>query len=135
MERQLKECLNTSKKEVNVGTDVINDLVLFFHDQLDHLDFRIEKTLVEILFKRCNAMLLCHHEYRKLNHHQKSYLPISDTISGNFTKALALLLAYMDTLDPLQQLQFVFSDHDIELCLPLINQSSTKKVCMIKENF
>ena len=129
MERQLKKCTYTSKKEVNVGTDVINDLVLYFHDQLDVLDVRIQQIFVETLFKRCNAMLLCHHEYRKLSQN-KSYRMISNTIYSNFTKAITFLLAYIDILEPREQLGFLFGDNDIQLCPPLYE--SVKKVKSFK---
>ena len=45
MERQIKKCSDAVKKEINVGTDVINDLVLYCHNQLDHLDARIEQII------------------------------------------------------------------------------------------
>jgi hypothetical protein len=46
MERQIQKCSQTVKKEINVGTDVINDLVLYCHNQLDHLDARIEQVII-----------------------------------------------------------------------------------------
>ena len=48
MERQIKKCSDTVKKEINVGTDVINDLVLYCHNQLDRLDVRIEQVIGKI---------------------------------------------------------------------------------------
>jgi len=125
MERQIKKCSDTVKKEINVGTDVINDLVLYCHNQLDRLDIRIEQVIVETLFKRCKIMLSCHPEYRKLS--SLSSLSTSSTIiqgisnriESNFNQAVALLLAYIDTLEPFEQLQLLFGENDCQICPPL----------------
>ena len=153
MERQIKKCSDTVKKEINVGTDVINDLVLYCHNQLDRLDIRIEQVIgkikhtffwesnftkfheiliifcslftVETLFKRCKIMLSCHPEYRKLS--SLSSLSTSSTIiqgisnriESNFNQAVALLLAYIDTLEPFEQLEFLFGENDCQICPPL----------------
>ena len=61
-------------------------------------------------------------EYRKLSSLSSSSSTIqgiSNKIQSNFTQAVALILAYIDTLEPFEQLQFLFGENDCQVCPPL----------------
>ena len=62
-------------------------------------------------------------EYRKLSSLSSSSSStiqgISNRIESNFTQAVALILAYIDTLEPFEQLQFLFGENDCQICPPL----------------
>ena len=125
LERQLKKCQESTKYSVNVGTDVINDVVLYFHNQIENLDEIIERKIVESLFQRCHVMLQNHHEFRKLSQ-RKNFSKVSDIIARNVPKAVALMIAYVDMLEPKDQLEFLFGHFDTQLCPPL--NDSLRKV-------
>ena len=125
LERQLKKCQESTKYSVNVGTDVINDVVLYFHNQIENLDEIIERKIVESLFQRCHVMLQNHHEFRKLSQ-RENFSKVSDIIARNVPKAVALMIAYIDMLEPKDQLEFLFGHFDSQLCPPL--NDSLRKV-------
>ena len=110
---------------MNVGTDVINDVVLYFHNQIENLEEIIERKIVESLFQRCHVMLQNHHEFRKLSQ-RKNFSKVSDIIAKNVPKAVALMIAYIDMLEPKDQLEFLFGHFDSQLCPPL--NDSLRKV-------
>ena len=68
-------------------------------------------------------MLSCHPEYRKLSSlsatSSTNIQGISNKIESNFNQAVALILAYIDTLEPFEQLQFLFGENDCQICPPL----------------
>ena len=128
MERQLKKCFESTKYSVNVGTDFINDVILYLHNQIEKLDEIIERKIVETLFQRCQVMLQNHHEFRKLSE-RKNFSKISDIIAENVPKAVTLMIAYIDMLETKDQLEFIFGHYDSQLCPPL--NDSLRKVRLV----
>ena len=104
---------------------------LQFHEISRNFNIFFFLFTVETLFKRCKIMLSCHPEYRKLS--SLSSLSTSSTIiqgisnriESNFNQAVALLLAYIDTLEPFEQLQLLFGENDCQIC-PLLSDPMKK---------
>ena len=126
MERQLKICNKKSRSEVNVGTEVINELLLYCHEQISQLELNAEQAIITTLMRRCFAMLNCHHEYRQLGQFSKN---LQDVIDRNVAKAVAFLLACLDQMDPLEQMHFLLGEHDLDVCPPM---SPTQKVINLR---
>lgn len=115
LRRQLSICENRSRREVNLGRDVVEALSLYYsHNQ--PLDSRVQSFIVDALVRRCHTYLWSHHEFRQLcrsPHQLASMLDgLCSQLSRNVQKATAFAVALFETLSPDDQLEFLLGIED-----------------------
>ena len=96
MERQLSICQTRCRAEVNVGTEVINEVLLYCHDQISQLELNVSQSIVFTMIRSCFSMLNCHHEYRQMGRLNRF---VKEEIDKNVAKAVPLLMACFDRMD------------------------------------
>ena len=94
MERQLRICHEKCVQECKFSSQFLDDLIRQGHS----LDANSESELMNVLQKRCQLLLLLHHEYRQLCE-DKTLKGILQIVEKNIQIAVAFFLAYIDTKD------------------------------------
>ena len=94
MERQLRICHKKCVQDCKFSSQFLDDLIRQGHS----LDANSESELMNVLQKRCQLLLLLHHEYRQLCE-DKTLQGILQIVEKNIQIAVAFFLAYIDTKD------------------------------------
>ena len=94
MERQLRICHEKCVQDCKFSSQFLDDLIRQGHS----LDANSESELMNVLQKRCQLLLLLHHEYRQLCE-DKTLQGILQIVEKNIQIAVAFFLAYIDTKD------------------------------------
>ena len=94
MERQLRICHEKCIQDCKFSSQFLDDLIRQGHS----LDANSESELMNVLQKRCQLLLLLHHEYRQLCE-DKTLQGILQIVEKNIQIAVAFFLAYIDTKD------------------------------------
>ncbi len=117
---------------MSLSIEAINDLALNINDEHTVEDNATANTatgnilniVADVIAKRCHVYFWCHHEYRQLYkpsnpnaEDEKVVAEVCETFNANVGKAVAFLLAYMDSLGLAnEQLKFILNNNDLKIC-------------------